>query len=85
MRDFMEIVNSYLVEPTNVEILTEDIQEIVPIKSNDDKIVLELEDLIFKLRAAIGTNDNEIINEGYELGMNKAAELLENILIRNKN
>jgi hypothetical protein len=54
-----------------------------PAPSSPSVLLEELNDLVFKLRAFTDTND-DVLAEGIEVGMQRAADMIENMLNRHK-
>jgi hypothetical protein len=81
MRDLIEIAAAYSVEASmNSEtVLMEEVVPLNPVKETSP-LIGEIEGLVSKLRGHRENDDNEDISTGVEMGMERAAGMLENLL-----
>lgn len=77
MRDFI-IATESLDEPETIPVESEPIMESV---SSNAMILQELADVVFKLRAFM-ENDSGDYALGVETGMQRAADMIENVILR---
>jgi hypothetical protein len=83
MREFMEIALSYSNEAQQPELLEE---EVIPFPSprviEEHPLLSDLRNLVSTLRGHMEDDDNQERAVGVEMGMNRAADMIENLLRR---
>lgn len=77
MRDFIMATESLDVSET----ATEEPEAIVESVSSDTMLLQDMADIVFKLRAFMESNDGDV-SLGIEMGMQRAADMIENAIRR---
>jgi len=82
MREFIDIALLYSDQPVEnkAEILQEDIVQLFTKEEVEHPLVPQLRDLVLKLRSHLEDDDNQDMAIGVETGMNRAADMIENLL-----
>jgi hypothetical protein len=81
IRNYIFLTETFETEPTS-EIVPETISE-AETKQVDDRMVGDLRDLVERFRSLMETSGGDYAL-GYETGMQKAAEMLENLINRHE-
>jgi len=80
MREYI-MATEYLMQP-EIEKIEEDIvaESETPSEPVSSRLVEDLRDVVFKLRAFTESSDNDEMSLGIELGMQRAADMIENVI-----
>ena len=76
-----DLIRTGMFDDAGAPPLTETVGVAAP--SSPSMLLLELNDIVFKLRAFTETND-DVLAEGIELGMQRAADMIDNMLNRHR-
>lgn len=82
MREFIDITSLYSDQPVEpAEILHEDVVHLYPQSEPvEHPLINQLKELVSKMRAHMENDENQDVAMGVETGMNRAADMIENLL-----